>query len=115
MTKCAATTTLNPEPCTFFLQIHLIGQYGIDGGDGILPCGDRVIHLMFVEFIIDVFHVDPDIQDGGVDAGHGKLGSHDGVADGVLISFEEKVREAREQIAHGLRHLLRDFDRFLES
>ena len=70
---------------------------------------------MFVEFIIDVFHVDPDIQDGGTDAGHGKLGSHDGVADGVLISFEEKVREAREQIAHGLRHLLRDFNRFLEG
>ena len=51
---------------------------------------------MFVEFIINVFHIDPDIQDGGTDAGHGKLGSHDGVADGVLISFEEKVREARE-------------------
>ena len=70
---------------------------------------------MFVEFIINVFHVDPDIQDRGTDAGHGELGGHDGVADGVLISFEEKVCEAREQIAHGLRHLLRDFDRLLEG
>ena len=63
-----------------FLQIHLVGEHCVNGGYGIFPGGDGVLHFMFVEFIINVFHIDFHINNGSVNAGDGALGGHDGVA-----------------------------------
>ena len=69
-----------PQALGPLLQIHLVGEHCVNGGYRIFPGGDGVLHFMFVEFIINVFHIDFHINNGSVNAGDGALGGHDGVA-----------------------------------
>ena len=45
---------------------------------------------MFIEFIVNVLHIDLHIDDGRMDAGDSALRGHDRVADGILVAMENR-------------------------